>query len=58
VLCTGSRGGTGEEEGRRDEGTGERAKEGSRAVGGKATGAWVIGGRGGRRHAMDYERRV
>jgi hypothetical protein len=40
------RGAQGEEERRRDEGTGERAKEVARAVGGEATatGAWVIGG--------------
>jgi hypothetical protein len=35
-------GGAGEEERRRDEGTGKRAKEVARAVGGKATEAWVI----------------
>jgi hypothetical protein len=46
-------GAAGEEEMRRDEGTGERAKEVARVVGGKATGVWVIGGRGGRRHAME-----
>jgi hypothetical protein len=34
--------GAGEEERRRDEGTGERVKEVVRTVGGKATGAWVI----------------
>jgi hypothetical protein len=33
-----------EEERRRDEGTGGRAKEVARTVAGKATGAWVIGG--------------
>ena len=33
---------------------GEGAKEGARVVGGKATGAWVIGGRGGIRRAVDY----
>jgi hypothetical protein len=37
-------GGAGEEERRRDEGTGDRAKEVARAAGGKAAGAWVIGG--------------
>ena len=31
---------------RRDEGTGEGTKEGARNVGGKATGAWVLGDRG------------
>jgi hypothetical protein len=31
----------------------ERAKEVARAAGYKATGAWVIGGRGERRHAME-----
>jgi hypothetical protein len=36
--------GAGEEERRRDEGTGDGAKEVARAAGGKATGAWVIGG--------------
>jgi hypothetical protein len=36
-------GGAGEEE-RRDEGTGEGAKEVARTAGGKAAGAWVIGG--------------
>jgi hypothetical protein len=35
-------GGAGEEERRRDEGTGNRAKEVARAAGGKAAGAWVI----------------
>jgi hypothetical protein len=45
MLCKGSRGGgAGEEERRRDEGTGEGAKEVARAGGGKAAGAWVIGG--------------
>ena len=34
----------GAQEGRRDEGTGEGAKEVARAGGGKAVGAWVIGG--------------
>jgi hypothetical protein len=48
-------GGAGEEERRRDEGTGEGTKEGARAVGGEATGAWVIGGRGGREHAHAME---
>jgi hypothetical protein len=37
-------GGAGEEKRRRNEGTGERAKEVARAAGGKAAGAWVIGG--------------
>ena len=41
------------EGGTRDEGTGGRAKEVARAVGGKVTGAWVIGGRGGRRRATE-----
>ena len=36
--------GAGEEERRRDEGTGDRAKEVARAAGGKAAGTWVIGG--------------
>ena len=42
-----------EEERRRDEGTGEGAKEVARTAGGEAAGARVIGGRGGRRHAME-----
>jgi hypothetical protein len=46
-------GGAGEEERRRDEVTGERAKEVAWAADGKATGAWVVVGRGGRRHAME-----
>jgi hypothetical protein len=46
-------GGAGEEERRRDEETGERAKEVARAGGGKAAGAWVIGGRDGRRRAIE-----
>jgi hypothetical protein len=37
-------GGAGEEERRRDEGTGDGAKEVTRAAGGEAAGAWVIGG--------------
>jgi hypothetical protein len=37
-------GGAGEEERRRDEGTGEGVKEVARTAGGKAAGAWVIGG--------------
>jgi hypothetical protein len=45
--------GAGEEERRRDEGTGDRAKEVARTAGGKAAGAWVIGGRGGMRRAME-----
>ena len=44
MLCKGSRGGAGEEERRRDEGAGEGVKEVARAAGGKAAGAWVIGG--------------
>ena len=36
--------GGGEEERRRDEGTGDGAKEVARAAGGEAAGAWVIGG--------------
>ena len=40
-------GGAGEEERRRDEGTGKRAKEVARTADGKAAGARVIGGRGG-----------
>ena len=36
--------GAGEEERRRDEGTGEGTKEVARTVGGEAAGAWVIGG--------------
>jgi hypothetical protein len=38
------RGDAGEEERRRDEGTGDRAKEVARTASGKAAGAWVIGG--------------
>jgi hypothetical protein len=53
MLCKGSRGGRrrGEKEGR---GNGERAKEVTRAAGGKAAGAWMmqVGGWGGRGHAM------
>jgi hypothetical protein len=47
--------GAGEEERRRDEGTGDGAKEVARTAGGKAAGARarVIGGRGGWRHAME-----
>ena len=37
------RGGAGEEERRRDEGTEDRAKEVARTAGGKVAGAWVIG---------------
>ena len=50
ALCyaKAAEGGAGEEERRRDEGTGEGAKEVARvltrAAGGKAAGAWVIGG--------------
>jgi hypothetical protein len=44
MLCEGSRGGRRAQERRRDEGTGDRAKEAARAAGGKAAGAWVIGG--------------
>jgi hypothetical protein len=46
MLCyaRAAEGGAGEEERRRDEGTGERAKEVARAAGGKAAGVWVIGG--------------
>ena len=41
----GGKGGRGEEKRRRDERTGGRAKRGrSRVDGGKAAGAWVIGG--------------
>jgi hypothetical protein len=36
--------GAGEEERRRDEGTGDGAKEVAQPAGGKAAGAWVIGG--------------
>jgi hypothetical protein len=43
--------GAGEEERRRDEGTGDGAKEVARAAGGEAAGARAIGGRGGWRHA-------
>ena len=51
--CKGSRGG--HRRGREKEGTGEGAKEVARTAGGKAAGAWVIviGGRGGRRRAME-----
>jgi hypothetical protein len=45
--------GAGEEERRRDEGTGDGAKEVARTAGGKAAGARVIGGWGGWRHAME-----
>ena len=45
--------GAGEEERRRDEGTGDGAKEVARAAGGKAAGAWMIGGLGGWRHAIE-----
>jgi hypothetical protein len=47
--------GAGEEERRRSEGTREGTKDGARAGGGKATGAWVIviGGQGKKRHPMD-----
>jgi hypothetical protein len=45
-------GGAGEEERTRDGGTGDRAKEVARTVGGNAAGAWVMGGRGGRRRAL------
>jgi hypothetical protein len=47
VSCRGSREaerGAGEEERRRDEGTGDGAKEVARTAGGKAAGARVIGG--------------
>jgi hypothetical protein len=53
MLCKGSREGAAEQERRRDEGTGESTKEVARAVGGKATGVWVTGGRGKRRRAME-----
>ena len=45
TLCyaRAAEGGAGEEERRRNEGTGEGAKEVARAAGGKAAGAWVIG---------------
>jgi hypothetical protein len=36
--------GAGEEERKRDEGTGEGAKEVARTADGKAAGAWVVGG--------------
>jgi hypothetical protein len=48
VLCKGSRGGR-----RREGGTREGAKEVARTAGGKAAGAWVIGGRDRRGHAME-----
>ena len=41
------------EERRRDEGTGEWAKEVARTACGEAAGAWVIGGRGGWGRAME-----
>jgi hypothetical protein len=46
ALCNAraAKGGAGEEERRRDEGAGDGAKEVARAAGGKAAGAWVIGG--------------
>ena len=46
TLCyaEAAEGGAGEKERRRDEGTGDGAKEVARAGGGKAAGAWVIGG--------------
>ena len=44
ARCAIQRHEAGEEERRRDEGAGERAKEVARTAGGKATGAWVIGG--------------
>jgi hypothetical protein len=48
TLCyaRAAEGGAGEEERRRDEGTGDRVKEVARAAGGsgKAAGAWVRGG--------------
>ena len=50
-------GGTGEEERRRDEGTGDKAKEAARAADGTAAEAWVIGGRGGRRRDMEERMR-
>jgi hypothetical protein len=55
MLCYAgaTEGGAGEEERRRDERTGDGAKEVARAAGGEAAGAWVIGGRGGWRHAME-----
>jgi hypothetical protein len=45
--------GAGEEERRRDEGTGDGAKEVARSAGGKAAGARAIGEWGGWRHAME-----
>jgi hypothetical protein len=46
ALCyaRAAEGGAGEEERRRDEGTGEGAKEVALAAAGKAAGAWVMGG--------------
>jgi hypothetical protein len=46
MLCyaRAAEGGAGEEERRREEGTGNRAKEVARTAGGKAAGARVIGG--------------
>ena len=44
LYARAAEGGAGEEERRRDEGTEDRAKEVARAAGGKAAGAWVIGG--------------
>jgi hypothetical protein len=66
LQCAGAaRRGAREGERRRNEKKGEVTKEVARAVGGKATGAWMIGGRGGsggselrevveRRRAMDH----
>ena len=39
--------------GTRERGTGRKRPLGLLVAGGKAAGAWVIGGRGGRRHAME-----
>ena len=44
LYARAAEGGAGEEERRRDEGTGNRAKEVARTAGGKATGARAIGG--------------
>ena len=41
------------EGGTRERGNGRRKSLGLLVAGGKAAGAWVIGGRGGRRHAME-----
>jgi hypothetical protein len=39
--------------GTRERGKGRKRKEVARTAGCKATGAWMIGGRGGRRRAME-----